>query len=96
MYTRICVNVKQFANLPKEIDLFSKLGRWVHKVEYESIPFSCFHCKKVGHWAKEFPSKPMPKMAWKKKNETKGVDLVVPLSLDLTPCMDEMNNIPCV
>lgn len=49
VYSKICVNVIQFANLLKEIDLFSKLGKWVHKMEYESIPFACFHCKNVGH-----------------------------------------------
>lgn len=38
----------------------------------------------------------MPKRSWKKKNETKGVDLVESLSLNPTPCMDGMNNIPCV
>ncbi|XP_057819204.2 uncharacterized protein LOC131032289 [Cryptomeria japonica] len=50
-----------------EIDHFSKLGRWVEKVEYESIPFSCFHCKKVGHWARKCMSK--PKKEWRKRND---------------------------
>ncbi|XP_057871276.2 uncharacterized protein LOC131077740 [Cryptomeria japonica] len=53
VYARMCVNNKQSTNMPGEIDLFSKLGRWVQKVEYESIPFACFHCQKVGHWARQ-------------------------------------------
>lgn len=27
----------------------SRLGRRVQKIEYESVPFACFHYKKVGH-----------------------------------------------
>lgn len=49
VYARLCVNVKQSSNLPFKVYLFSKLDRWVQKLEYESIPFVCFHCKKVGH-----------------------------------------------
>lgn len=48
VYARLCVNVQQSTNLSFEIDLFSKLGRWVQKVEYESIPFAGFHYKKSG------------------------------------------------
>lgn len=61
VYARICVTAKQSSNFPKEIDLFFKLSRWVQKVEYESISFVFFHCKRVGHWAREHPSNPKPK-----------------------------------
>lgn len=41
------------------IKINSKLGVWEQQVEFESIPFSCFHCKKVGHWVKKCMLKPL-------------------------------------
>ena len=54
-YARFCVGVSQGVDLPKAISLKSKLGTWDQCIEYESIPFICFHYKKVGHWAKKCP-----------------------------------------
>ena len=48
-YAIICVGVLQGTDMPKAISLKSKLGIWKQKIEYESIPFACFHCKKHGH-----------------------------------------------
>ncbi|XP_059064352.1 uncharacterized protein LOC131856544 [Cryptomeria japonica] len=93
VYARICVNVKQSSNLPNEIKMLSKLGRWVHKVEYESFPFAFFHYKKVGHWAREFPSKPKFKKIWKKKDEMSGVDQVAPLPLGPPPSFDGVSDV---
>lgn len=67
VYARLCVNIKQSSNLSFEVDLFSKLSRWMQKFEYESISFVCFHCKKVGHWTRQCLSK--PKKEWRKRNE---------------------------
>ena len=55
-YTRLCVGVYQGTDMPKSILLKSKLGIWDQHIEYESIPFTYFHCKKSGHWAKNCPS----------------------------------------
>jgi hypothetical protein len=55
-YARICVGVVQGTDMPDTINLQSKLGVWQQKIEYESIPFACFRCKKSGHWAKQCPA----------------------------------------
>lgn len=44
--------------MPEQINIVSKLRMWKQQIEYESIPFACFHCKKAGHWAKSCPLKP--------------------------------------
>ncbi|XP_059068534.1 uncharacterized protein LOC131859039 [Cryptomeria japonica] len=70
--------------MPEQTDLVSKLGTWKQHIEYESIPFACFHYKKAGHWAKSCPIKPkaesrqpephsenqraLEKMVWQVKN----------------------------
>ena len=56
IYARLCVSVYQGSNMPKFILLKSKLGVWKQHIEYETIPFACFHYKKSGHWAKKCPS----------------------------------------
>lgn len=56
-HARFCVGVAPEADMPEQIDLVSKLGTWKQHIEYETIPFACFHCKKVGHWAKSSPNK---------------------------------------
>ncbi|XP_059076651.1 uncharacterized protein LOC131875931 [Cryptomeria japonica] len=48
-HARFCVGIAHDADMPEEIDIVSKLGMWKQLIEYESIPFACFHCKKVGH-----------------------------------------------
>ena len=55
-YARFCVGVTQGVDMPKSISLTSKLGIWDQRIEFESFPFVCFHCKKAGHWAKKCPS----------------------------------------
>lgn len=35
--------------MPQVIEFQSHLGRRVQKIDYESVPFTCFHCKKAGH-----------------------------------------------
>ena len=42
--------------MPEVISLKSELGVWQQNIEYESIPFAYFHCKKSGHWAKKCPT----------------------------------------
>lgn len=56
-HARFYVGVAPEADMPEQIDLVSKLGTWKQHIEYETIPFACFHCKKVGHWAKSCPKK---------------------------------------
>lgn len=79
MYARICVNISQNKDLPSSIEINSKLGMWEQTIEFESLPFVCFSCKKVGHWAKVFPSNPKNvqkpnnhvKQIWKEKTNKK-------------------------
>ncbi|XP_057848241.2 uncharacterized protein LOC131058428 [Cryptomeria japonica] len=56
IYARICVGVEPEMDMPEEIEIESKLGKPMQNIVYESIPFACFHCKKVGNWAKKCPS----------------------------------------
>lgn len=49
IYARIRVGVGPDTDMPEEIEIDSKLGKWMQKIIYESIPFACFHCKRVGH-----------------------------------------------
>ncbi|XP_059075175.1 uncharacterized protein LOC131875158 [Cryptomeria japonica] len=56
IYARICVGVGPDTNMPEEIEIESKLGKWKQNIIFETIPFAFFHCKKVGHWAKKCPS----------------------------------------
>lgn len=80
VYARICVNISQNMDLPSTIDINSKLGLWEQAIEFESLPFVCFSCKKAGHWAKACPSHPkrpvmteknIHKPVWKEKNNNK-------------------------
>ena len=48
-YVKKILGVLRGVDLPESISLKSKLGIWDQRIEYESIPFACFHCKKVGH-----------------------------------------------
>ncbi|XP_059073510.1 uncharacterized protein LOC131874245 [Cryptomeria japonica] len=57
-HARFCVGITHDVDMPEQIDIVSKLGMWKQQIEYKSIPFSCFHCKKVVHWAKHCPLKP--------------------------------------
>lgn len=59
VYARLCVILDQATDLPSMIKINSMLGVWEQVVEFESIPFSCFHYKKVGHWVKDRPLKLM-------------------------------------
>ncbi|XP_059074990.1 uncharacterized protein LOC131875008 [Cryptomeria japonica] len=83
-HARFCIGVTHDVDMLEQIDIVSKLGTWKQQIEYESIPFSCFHCKKEGHWAKHYPLKPigdnkkaknpvesrkaLEKMTWQVKN----------------------------
>ncbi|XP_059072400.1 uncharacterized protein LOC131873583, partial [Cryptomeria japonica] len=79
IYARICVGVGTDKNMPEEIEIESKLGKWRQNIVYESIPFVYFHCKKQRHWAKKCPnnevkSHPQAKV-WKKvDNSLKASD----------------------
>ncbi|XP_057817059.1 uncharacterized protein LOC131030331 [Cryptomeria japonica] len=55
IYARICIGVGPETDMPEEIEI-EKLGKWKQNIVYETIPFQCFHCKKVGHWAKKCQS----------------------------------------
>lgn len=54
-YARICVGVVEGQDMPQVIEFQSHLGRRVHQIDYENVPFACFHCKKVGHKVKACP-----------------------------------------
>lgn len=54
-FTRICVGVMKGMDIPLCIEINSRLGKWVQPLEYESVPFACFHCKKSRHTAKKCP-----------------------------------------
>ena len=90
-------------DLPESISLKSKLGIWDQRIEYESIPFACFHCKKAGHWAKKFPSlkgkAKKSKKVWVKKDLSKGARPDVDVyahSKDQSKCFDGdvVGNVP--
>ena len=46
---RFCVGASRGVDLMESIALKFKLGVWDQRIEYESIPFACFLCKKVCH-----------------------------------------------
>ncbi|XP_057869212.1 uncharacterized protein LOC131076178 [Cryptomeria japonica] len=71
VYARICINISQNMNLPSSIEINSKLGKWEKVIEFESLPFVCFSCKKARHWAKPCPSN--PKNAQKNNNHVKQI-----------------------
>lgn len=54
-YARICVGVTEGYDMPQVIEFQSHLGSRIQKIDYESVPFACFHCKKVGHKANLCP-----------------------------------------
>ncbi|XP_059070774.1 uncharacterized protein LOC131860385 [Cryptomeria japonica] len=70
IYARICIGVGPKMDMPEEIEIESKLSKWLQNIVYETIPFACFHCKKVGHWAKKCPSNAVKSQSqtkvWKK------------------------------
>ncbi|XP_057842939.2 uncharacterized protein LOC131052042 [Cryptomeria japonica] len=77
-FARICVGVMQGTNMPLSIEINSRLGKWVQPMEYESVPFACFHYKKLGHMAKEIPLQTVKEkekkdktMQWRAKNPAK-------------------------
>lgn len=48
VFARIYINVNQMTDMSHSIDIISKLGKWSQAIEYESLSFTCFHCKKWG------------------------------------------------
>jgi hypothetical protein len=54
-YARICVGVNEGQDMPQVLELQSRLGNRSQKIDYESVPFACFHCKKAGHKAGSCP-----------------------------------------
>ncbi|XP_059066017.1 uncharacterized protein LOC131857439 [Cryptomeria japonica] len=58
VYSRICVGVSRSKDIPSSVELVSKLGMLVQTIEFESLPFIFFLCKKAGHWAKKCPQNP--------------------------------------
>ncbi|XP_059068506.1 uncharacterized protein LOC131859012 [Cryptomeria japonica] len=77
-FARIYVGVMQGTDMPLSIEINSRLGKWNQPLEYESVPFACFHCKKVGHTARKYPlqavkekEKKEKAMQWKAKNPIK-------------------------
>lgn len=46
-YAKICVRIHQGVDMLDSITLHSKLGSWVQKIEYESIPFAYFSTKNL-------------------------------------------------
>ena len=63
--------------MPEVIEFQSRLGRRVQQIDYENVPFACFHSKKVGHKAikcpifkeKEKARKAQIKQAKKRENQ---------------------------
>ena len=43
---RLYVKVANLSNLPKKVELISKLGKRTQDIIYEDLPNSCFSCKK--------------------------------------------------
>lgn len=62
------MNIKQSIDIPLEISFNSKVGKCIQNIECESMPFACFHCKKVRHWARDCPRKPPMNFFWKNKS----------------------------
>ncbi|GLJ06585.1 hypothetical protein SUGI_0042510 [Cryptomeria japonica] len=54
-FAKIYVGVMQGTYMPLSIEINSRLGKWVQPIEYKSVPFACFHYKKLGHTARKFP-----------------------------------------
>ncbi|XP_057838675.2 uncharacterized protein LOC131048652 [Cryptomeria japonica] len=54
-FSRICVGVMKGTDMPLSIKINSRLGKWNQPMEYESVPFACFYCKKLGHMARKCP-----------------------------------------
>ena len=65
-YARICIGVREGDDMPEVVCFHSKLGTHIQKMDYESVPFACFHslktrhkvnqCLKVKKENKKFPS----------------------------------------
>lgn len=81
---RLCVMIDHDANLLDSILFNSKVVIWKKNIIFESFPFACFKCKKLGYWVKDYTSKVVglkPKV-WKVK-EVK--DSIVPHFDQVTP-----------
>ncbi|XP_059066202.1 uncharacterized protein LOC131857546 [Cryptomeria japonica] len=72
-------------SVPDKLVDLTVAGKWTQAIKYESLPFACFHCKKLSHWAKSCPlkkskeSKTDSNVKYKKKWQTiekKGDPLV--------------------
>ncbi|XP_059075138.1 uncharacterized protein LOC131855840 [Cryptomeria japonica] len=77
-FVRISVGVMQGMDMPLSIEINSRLGKWVQPMQYESVPFACFHYKKSGHTARKCPlqainekEKKDKTTQWRAKNPTK-------------------------
>ncbi|XP_057851779.2 uncharacterized protein LOC131061959 [Cryptomeria japonica] len=77
-FAMIYVRVTQVSNMPLSIEINSRLGKWNQPLEYESVSFASFHCKKAGHTTRKCPlqvakekEKKERTLQWKAKNPTK-------------------------
>ncbi|XP_057820685.2 uncharacterized protein LOC131033459 [Cryptomeria japonica] len=76
VYARIYVGVSRSKDLPSSVELVSKLGTLVQTIEFESLPFVCFLCKKAGHWVTKCPQNT-------KKDSNKGPIVWKPKLVDI-------------
>lgn len=79
VYAILCVNVKHSSNMPSKIDLFSKMDRWVQKVDYESTPLMS---KPKKEWRKRNDMPLLDKMN------------PLPSNLPDMPLLDKMDPLP--
>ncbi|XP_059068619.1 uncharacterized protein LOC131859103 [Cryptomeria japonica] len=77
-YSRICIGVTQDTNMLLSIEINSRLGKWNQPLEYGSVPFAFFHCKKARHTTRKCPlqvakekEKKERTLQWKAKNPIK-------------------------
>ncbi|XP_057853625.1 uncharacterized protein LOC131063738 [Cryptomeria japonica] len=77
-FTRIYVGVMQGTDMPLSIKINSRLGKWIQPLKYESVPFACFHYKKLGHTTRKCTLQAVKEkekkenaMQWKEKNPVK-------------------------
>lgn len=81
IFSRICFGVTQGTCMHLSIEINSRLGKWNQPLQYESIPFTYFHCKKVGHIARKCPlqiaivkEKKEKTLQWKARNPIKKME----------------------
>ena len=79
-YARIFIGVREGDDMPEVVCFQSKLSTHIQQLDYESVPFACFHylntgnkdfqCPKVKMDQKKIPSSSLnrDKKIWKKKN----------------------------